>query len=139
MGRRAVIAGGSGLVGGHLLARLLDDDFWESVLSIGRRELDLRHPKLDQAVVPFPAVGDLPRCDDVFSCLGTTMRKAGGRNQFKVIDHDAVTQVAGAGFRSGADQFLHVTALGASPRSRVFYNRIKGEVEYFVWITGPDG
>ena len=44
--------------------------------------------------------------------------------------------VAGAGFRSGADQFLHVTALGASPRSRVFYNRIKGEVEYFVDAVG---
>lgn len=136
MSRTAVIAGGSGLVGGHLLTKLLEDDTWDRVISIGRRELDLEHPKLEQIVVPFPAIGELPPSDDVFCCLGTTMKKAGGRNAFKVIDHDAVTQVAGSAFRNGATQFLHVTAMGASPKSKIFYNRIKGDTEYFVKAMG---
>lgn len=136
MARIAVIAGGSGLVGGHLLRQLLADDTWSRVISIGRREIALEDPKLVQLLVPFPAIGELPPSDDVFCCLGTTLKKAGGRNAFKVIDHDAVTQVAGSAFRNGASQFLHVTALGASPRSKIFYSRIKGETEYFVNATG---
>lgn len=136
MPRIAVIAGGSGLVGGHLLDLLLADDTWDTVISIGRRELDLDHPKLKQMVVPFPAIGELPHADDVFCCLGTTMKKAGGRNAFKVIDHDAVTQVAGSAFRNGATQFLHVTAMGASPKSKIYYNKIKGDTEYFVNAMG---
>ena len=136
MSRTAVIAGASGLVGGHLLERLLADDAWDKVVSIGRRRIDLEHPKLEQILVPFPAVGEIPASDDVFCCLGTTMKKAGGRNAFKVIDHDAVIQIAGSAFRNGASQFLHVTAMGASPRSKIFYNKVKGDAEYFVKATG---
>lgn len=136
MSRTAVIAGASGLVGSHLLELLLTDDTWDRVVSIGRRELDREHPKLEQMIVPFPAIGELPHSDDVFCCLGTTMKKAGGRNAFKVIDHDAVTQVAGSAFRNGATQFLHVTAIGASPKSKIYYNRIKGDTEYFVDAMG---
>ena len=136
MSRTAVIAGASGLVGGHLLTKLLADPTWDKVISIGRRELDVQHPKLEQILVPFPAVGELPDSDDVFSCLGTTMKKAGGRNAFKVIDHDAVIQIAGSAFRNGASQFLHVTAMGASPKSKIFYNKVKGDAEYFVKATG---
>jgi uncharacterized protein YbjT (DUF2867 family) len=136
MSRTAVIAGASGLVGSHLLEKLLADDTWDRVVSIGRRELDVEHPKLEQVLVPVQAIGELPVADDVFCCLGTTMKKAGGRNAFKVIDHDAVIQVAGSAFRNGASQFLHVTAMGASPRSKIFYNKVKGDAEYFVKATG---
>ncbi|MGO4256780.1 hypothetical protein [Marmoricola sp. RAF53] len=136
MTRTAVIAGGSGLVGGHLLALLLEDPTWDHVVSVGRRELDLEHPKLAQLLVPFPAIGELPHSDDVFCCLGTTLKKAGGRNAFRVIDHDSVIALAGSAFRNGASQFLHVTALGASPRSKIFYNKVKGDTEYFVEAMG---
>ncbi len=136
MSRTAVIAGASGLVGGHLLELLLADRAWDRVVSVGRRELDLAHPKLTQLVVPFPAIGELPRSDDVFCCLGTTMKKAGGRNAFRVIDHDAVIALAGSAYRNGATHFLHVTALGASPKSKIFYNKVKGDTEYFVEAMG---
>lgn len=136
MTRTAVIAGASGLVGGHLLRQLLADDTWDRVISVGRRELDLTHPKLEQRIVPFPAIGELPQADDVFCCLGTTMKKAGSRNGFRLIDHDAVISLAGSAFRNGATQFLHVTAMGASPKSKIFYNKVKGDTEYFVEAMG---
>lgn len=129
----AWLAGGSGLVGGELLRRLLEDPFFGSVISVGRRTLPLGHRKLTQAVVVDFADGAnleaLPPPGVAFSCLGTTIKKAGSRDAFRAVDRDAVLAFARAAREKGARTFLHVTALGADPRSRVFYNSVKGEVE----------
>lgn len=135
-GRTAVIAGASGLVGSHLLDALLADGHWDRVISVGRREVEITDPRLEQLTVPFPEIGDLPAADDVFSCLGTTIAKAGSQDAFRMVDHDAVVALAEAGRRAGASQFLHVTALGASASSRIFYNRVKGETERDVAASG---
>jgi uncharacterized protein YbjT (DUF2867 family) len=136
MTRTAVIAGASGLVGGHLLDLLLDDGTWDRVISVGRRRIDRAHPKLEQRVVDFADLGELPPCTDVFSCLGTTIKVAGSQGAFRAVDHDAVVALAAAAHLAGAQRFLHVTALGASPRSRIFYNRVKGETERDVAASG---
>ena len=139
MSRTALIAGASGLVGGHLLGQLLEDGAWDCVLSIGRREVELEHPRLQQRITDFAdpsTLADLSPVEDAFCCLGTTIRKAGSRAAFRAIDHDAVIAVAQAVHTAGARRFLHVTALGASPRSRVFYNRVKGETERDVAAIG---
>ena len=134
--RTAVLAGASGLVGGHLLEVLLEDGAWDHVVSVGRREVELRHPRLEQRVVDLAHLGELPPCTDVFSCLGTTIKAAGSQAAFRAIDHDAVVALAEAAYRAGAERFLHVTALGAAPGSRIFYNRIKGETERDVAASG---
>lgn len=134
--RTAVIAGASGLVGGALLDVLLHDYTWDRVVSVGRRELDRQDPKLEQRVVDFADLGELPACTDVFSCLGTTIKVAGSQEAFRSVDHDAVVAMAEAAYRAGAERFLHVTALGASPGSRIFYNRVKGETERDVVASG---
>jgi uncharacterized protein YbjT (DUF2867 family) len=136
MTRHALIAGASGLVGSHLLGVLLADDTWDRVTTIGRRALDLSDRKLEQRVVDFAELGELSPCADVFSCLGTTIKVAGSQDAFRAVDHDAVVALAQAAHRAGAQQFLHVTALGASPRSRIFYNRVKGETERDVAASG---
>ena len=134
--RTALIAGATGLVGSHLLDQLLADDYWAHVIAVGRRPVNRTGPKLEQLVVPFPEIGDLPAADDVFSCLGTTIKIAGSQQAFRAVDHDAVIELATAARRRGAAQFLHVTALGASATSRIFYNRVKGETERDVAASG---
>lgn len=136
MSRTALIAGASGLVGSHLLQILLADDHWDHVISVGRRTLAQDHPKLQQLVVPFPQIGDVPTCDDAFSCLGTTIKVAGSQDAFRAVDHDAVVALADSARRAGANQFLHVTALGSAAGSRIFYNRVKGETERDVAASG---
>lgn len=136
MTRTAVIAGATGLVGDRLLDLLLEDDWWDHVVSVGRREAQRRHPRLEQQLVDFSRLGELPPCTDVFSCLGTTIKVAGSQAAFRAVDHDAVVALAEAASRAGAERFLHVTALGASPRSRIFYNRVKGETERDVATSG---
>lgn len=137
----AWLAGGSGLVGGELLARLLRDESFTAVVSFGRRPLPFEDPKLSQLTVDFSKPSTLtteiaPAV--AFSCLGTTMKKAGSRDAFRAVDHDAVLAFARAARGRGAHTFVHVTALGADPRSRVFYNAVKGEVEQDVAQLGFD-
>jgi uncharacterized protein YbjT (DUF2867 family) len=127
--RTALLAGATGLVGGHLLRLLLGEDTWDRVVSVGRREVDVQHDKLEQLMAQLPDLPELARVDDAFCALGTTIKQAGSQDAFRVVDHDAVVALAEAAKRAGSSSFLHVTAMGANPGSRVFYNRVKGETE----------
>lgn len=133
--RTALLAGATGLVGSHVLDELLADGTWSHVVTVGRRTTDRRHEKLEQRILDLSAIeahGDLPHADDVFCCLGTTIKQAGSQDAFRRVDHDFVLGLARAGLRMGATQFLLVSAIGADPDARVFYSRVKGEVEVAV-------
>jgi len=133
------VAGGSGLVGGELLKQLLEDDDFETVVAVGRRALPLQRLKLRQATVDFAVPASFEALDApeaAFCCLGTTIKRAGSREAFRAVDHDAVVTFAKAARARGATTFLHVTALGADARSSVFYNQVKGEVEAAVAALG---
>lgn len=129
--RSALLAGASGLVGGHVLQLLLEDALYERVITLGRGGLPVVHRKLAQRVVDFERLAELdfPRVDDVFCCLGATMKKARSRDAFRRVDFAYVLELARLASRGGARQLLLVSALGANPRSSLFYNRVKGEVE----------
>lgn len=129
--RTVLLAGASGLVGGHLLDLLLAASDVARVISLGRRPLERTSPRLEQFTVDFAALDDrsLPPATEAHCCLGTTLAKAGSREAFRAVDHDAVLAFARAAKRAGAQRFLVVTALGADPHAWVFYNRVKGEVE----------
>jgi uncharacterized protein YbjT (DUF2867 family) len=124
-----VVAGASGLVGREILQGLLADDSVAAVHSLGRRELVLKHPKLTQHRVDFKALPALPRVDEAFVALGTTIKVAGSQEAFRAVDHDAVIAVAVAARQAGAKRLGVVSAMGANARSAVFYNRVKGETE----------
>lgn len=132
MSRSALVAGASGLVGSHVLRLLLADPAYERVTTFGRRELPLANRKLAQRVIDFDRlaeVSDFPRVHDVFCCLGTTLRQAGSPAAFRQVDFTYVLELARVAARHRAAQFLLVSALVADPHSRVFYSRVKGEVE----------
>ena len=132
MSRTALVAGATGLIGNHVLQFLLADDTWGRVVTVGRRITPHRHNKLEQWVLDLgklDTVSDLPHGDDVFCCLGTTIKQAGSQQAFRQVDHGFVVGLGRAGLRAGASQFLLVSAIGADPGSRVFYSRVKGETE----------
>ena len=135
----AWLAGGSGLVGGALLRRILRDDHFDKIVSVGRRALPIQDPKLVQVETDFatPSVFDALAAPSVaFCCLGTTIKKAGSREAFRKVDHDAVLAFAQAARRKGAHAFIHVSSLGANVDSRTFYAAVKGETERDVGRVG---
>jgi uncharacterized protein YbjT (DUF2867 family) len=130
--RTALVVGASGLVGGHCLIALLDDPNYRSVTVLGRRPMSRAHPRLHQHVVDFDkpdTYQHLAGADDVFCCLGTTIKKAGSRDDFYKVDFTYPVAIAEAARANGAEQLLIVTALGANPRAAAFYSRVKGDLE----------
>lgn len=130
------MAGATGLVGREVLAALLADKHTSAVHSLGRRTLPLTHPKLTQHIVDFAALPELPRTDDVFICLGTTIKVAGSQQAFRAVDYEAVVAVARAAYAQGATKLGVVSAMGSDPKSGIFYNRTKGEMEAAVSSIG---
>jgi uncharacterized protein YbjT (DUF2867 family) len=125
----ALVAGATGLVGQAVLAALLADKHYSAVHPGGRRAPTLQHPKLTHHIVDFAALPELPRADDVFICLGTTIKVAGSQKAFRAVDYDSVLALALAALARGATKLGVVSAMGADAKSHVFYSRTKGEME----------
>ncbi|WP_064749981.1 NAD(P)H-binding protein [Lysobacter antibioticus] len=127
--RIVIVAGATGLVGRELLSGLLADPSVAAVHSLGRRVPAEQHPKLTAHVVDFAALPDLPHADEVYLALGTTIKVAGSQAAFRAVDYDANLAVATAALAAGAKRVGLVSAMGADSKSKVFYSRVKGELE----------
>ena len=128
---RLILAGATGLVGRHVLARALADPRVTHVVAPTRRPLPA-HPNLDAPLVDFdalPADAAWWRADAVICALGTTMKTAGSRDAFRRVDHDYPLAIADLARRHGTPVYVLNSAMGADAQSRVFYNRVKGELE----------
>lgn len=140
--RTALLVGASGLVGGHCLELLLDDEDYEKVVTLGRRDIGVNHIKLEQHLIDFDRLSeyaDLFNAKDVFCCLGTTIKKAGSEEAFRRVDFGLPHELAKIASAKGAKQFLLVSSLGADASSRIFYNRVKGDLEEAISSIRFDG
>jgi uncharacterized protein YbjT (DUF2867 family) len=130
--RKALIVGATGLIGGYCLQTLIDDPNYSEVIALVRKASLKSHPKLKTVVIKFENLEDelsKIQAHDVYCCLGTTIKKAGSQEAFKNIDFALVVKVAELMRKQGAEQFLIVSSLGADKDSKVFYSRVKGEME----------
>ncbi|HUJ86631.1 MAG TPA: NAD(P)H-binding protein [Burkholderiales bacterium] len=135
--RSALLVGATGLIGSFLLRRLLEEPAYRTVTVWARRPLALHGQGLRTATFDFEYLGTHKvEAEDVFCCLGTTMKHARTREVFRRVDRDYPLVLAQAAARGGAKRLLVVSALGADLRSRVFYNRVKGEMEFAVRAAG---
>jgi len=136
--RTALLAGSTGLVGRALLPLLLASPRYARVHALLRRPApDLpASPKLQVHGVDFQALPALPKVDDVFIALGTTIKVAGSQAAFRQVDFDAVVNTARAARQAGAMRLAVVSALGADAKSRVFYSRVKGEMQDAIAALG---
>lgn len=129
----AVIIGTSGLVGSNLIQELLQDPAFSHVISIGRRPLPFSHAKLSQIFIQdlseIPSLAEQLKGDVYFCCLGTTIKKAGSQDQFRLVDHTAVIRFAEVAKSNHARSFVVISSKGANPHSFFFYSKIKGEME----------
>jgi uncharacterized protein YbjT (DUF2867 family) len=130
--RSALLAGATGLVGRALLHMLLASKHYGSVHVLLRRSApDIEaNAKLKVHLVDFARLpADFPAVDHVFIALGTTIKVAGSEAAFRQVDFDFVANTARAARAAGATRLAVVSALGADAKSRVFYNRVKGEMQ----------
>lgn len=130
MPRSAVVIGATGLVGGFLVRQLLDDSLYERVVTFARKPLGIGHPKLVEKSFPEGDFASLEMAEsDFFSCLGTTIKKAGSKEAFWHIDFELPMEFAKLAKARGVQHFLLVSAIGADSRSLFFYPAVKGKLE----------
>ncbi|MBR5106807.1 MAG: NAD(P)H-binding protein [Bacteroidales bacterium] len=136
---KALVIGATGAVGKDLVDQLLKDDAFERVTVFVRRPLAIENPKLTVHIIDFDHPEqwqNLLRGDVLFSCLGTTIKAAGSQaNQWKV-DYTYQYEAAKAARANGVETYALVSSIGADPKSKIFYTRMKGELEEAVKKLG---
>jgi uncharacterized protein YbjT (DUF2867 family) len=128
----ALILGATGLVGGECVRQFGESAHFTRVIALTRRPLAPVAARVESHVVDFERLDDAAeyfRVTHIVCALGTTIKQAGTQERFRRVDHDYPLTGARLGLREGAQHFLLVSALGANARSRIFYSRVKGEVE----------
>ncbi|MBK1896802.1 NAD(P)H-binding protein [Chryseobacterium paridis] len=129
---KALVIGATGATGKDLVTQLLNDKEFDEVDVFVRKPLDLKSDKLNVHVVNFDNPEewkDAVKGDVAFSCLGTTLKTAGSKEAQRKVDFDYQYQFAKAAKENNVDDYILVSAYGANPKSKIFYSKMKGELE----------
>lgn len=130
--RSAIVFGATGLVGSYLVEELIRNMKYGTIKVFSRKPLNIEHIKVVEKVVDVEDVAsyaDLIRGDDLFICLGTTIKKAGSVARVEELDRNMPVNIAVAALKNGAERIAVVSSLGARSGSKNFYSRIKGLME----------
>ena len=129
--KTAMVAGASGLTGSHLVKFLCENEAYEKVIIIVRKEFSYSHPKLVTKIKNLDQVtnNDFEGVHDFFCCLGSTKKKAGSKEAFEKVDLIAPVEMGKNAQLQGVNHMLVISAMGANPKSSVHYNRVKGVME----------
>ena len=137
--KKALVIGATGAVGKDLVDQLLKDDAFERVTVFVRRPLAVEDPKLTVHVIDFDHPEqwqNLLRGEVLFSCLGTTIKAAGSQEAQWKVDYTYQYEAAKAARANGVETYALVSSIGASPKAKFFYTRMKGELEEAVKKLG---
>lgn len=129
--REVLVLGATGLVGSALVSRLLESEP-ARVIGVGRRKTGREHERLEERVVDFEdpdSVAANIRGQALVSALGTTLKVAGSQDAQWKVDYEYQLNVARAAKQNGVEHYVLVSSTGANPKARVFYSRMKGELE----------
>ncbi|MBL7473937.1 NAD-dependent epimerase/dehydratase family protein [Robertkochia sediminum] len=133
--KKAIILGATGLTGSHLLEQLLHHDSYSEIVVFGRRSVNQKHPKLTEHLTDLMRLEKEEarfNADEVFCCIGTTKAKTPDKETYRAIDYGIPLATAKLCRKNSIDTLVVISAMGANPKSAVFYNRLKGEMEHAV-------
>lgn len=132
MNKTALVIGATGLVGSHLVQLLLESNDFDQIKIFGRRSTGHANPKIKEFIVDFDNIDSFKNeltGDILFSALGTTVRTAGSKDAQYKVDYTYQYDVAKAAAEQGVKTYVLVSSSGASPTSKFFYFRMKGELD----------
>jgi uncharacterized protein YbjT (DUF2867 family) len=131
--RTAIVFGGTGLVGRLVIGELNDSEIYQNIIVFGRSAS--KYPpgsKIKEFIIDFSkpeSFSDLIKGDDLYICMGTTIKKAGSVQNMEAIDRDLPVMLAKTARRNNVQRMVIVSSIGANPASSNYYLRIKGEME----------
>ncbi len=138
--KTAIILGATGLTGGTLLQKLLDDDRYSKIKLFSRSSTGVKNGKIEEHLIDLFELEKYAnefQADEVYCCIGTTKSKTPDEDTYRKIDHGIPVSAAKLARKNEIPKFLVISALGADAESKFFYNRTKGEMERDVLKEGP--
>lgn len=133
----SIIVGSTGLVGGNVIKVLSNKK--QRAVALTRRSIPNLPPNITEMIIDFDAFeknGSLPSCINVFICLGTTIKTAGSKENFRKVDIDYCLSIARKAKESGAETLSLISSIGANSSSKNFYLKTKGELEESIQRIG---
>lgn len=127
--KSALLLGATGLTGGHLLNLLLESEEYHTVYIYSRRPIGIQNRKLKEIIIDYDTYEGTVDADNVFCCLGTTIKVAKTKEAFKKVDLVYPVKIAQLQFNAGSKRFLVISAMGAAADSLFFYSKVKAEME----------
>lgn len=137
--KTAIVLGATGLTGSFVLEKLLKDKRYSVVKVFTRRSLEISHEKIEEHILDLfelESIADVFHADEVYCCIGTTKAKTPNLDVYRKVDYGIPFTAAKLSKQNNISTFLVVSAMGANAESRIFYNRIKGEMERDVSQVG---
>ena len=128
---KALVIGATGLIGRELIDLLILDDYFSEIEIWVRKPSYYMHPKISETILDFDTLKSIPKIshDVVFCCIGTTIKKAGSKENFRKIDYDIVVNIAHLAERSNVTSLIAISSLGATSKTGNLYLKTKGEME----------
>ena len=134
--KKALVLGGTGLIGQQLIDLLLLDNNY-LVIALVRKNLPIENERLTQVIFDYENPNnEVIIADEVFCCLGTTIKVAGSQKAFYKVDFEYAYDIAKRAYSNGAKKFALVSSLGANKQSSLFYNKTKGKIEEAITNIG---
>lgn len=139
MGYTGIIIGATGLTGTALVSQLLEDEKYDRIITLSRKQITNNHPKHENHIADLfdpQTYQEQLKGDHLFICTGTTQSKTPDKEEYYRIEHDLPLQVAQVALKNGVSKVVAISALGASPDSKFIYNRGKGDMERDIEALG---
>jgi uncharacterized protein YbjT (DUF2867 family) len=130
--KTALVFGSSGLVGGHLLSQLIENDDYNKIKIFVRSEPEINDPKIEIIKTDFNNLENHKediKGDDCFFCIGTTKQNSPDKSEYRRVELDVPKQIAQIAKSNSVNSFVFVSSGYADPKSSGDYLKFKGEVE----------
>tara|TARA_Y100000590_G_C15553122_1_gene951711 strand:+ start:315 stop:974 length:660 start_codon:yes stop_codon:yes gene_type:complete len=130
--KTALIFGSSGLVGGELLQKLIESNYYKTIKIFVRKETEINNPIIESIKTDFNNLqshnGDI-KGDDCFFCIGTTKKNTPDKKEYKRVERDIPVEIASIAKKNNINTFIYISSGFANPKSSGAYLKYKGEVE----------
>ena len=130
--KTALVFGSSGLVGGHLLSQLIENDDYNKIKIFVRSEPEINDPKVEIIKTDFNNLENHKediKGDDCFFCIGTTKQNSPDKSEYRRVELEVPKQIAQIAKSNSVNSFVFVSSGYADPKSSGDYLKFKGEVE----------